>query len=182
MPVVVSLVVLVGAICVLDLVLTLGVIRRLREHTELIAKMGQGGVGIPEPMLGAGETAGDFEAVATTGEVIARDGLAGQTLLGVFSPGCSACVERLPGFVELAREWEGGRDQVLAVVVDMAGEGAEQYVGKLEPVARVVVETRRGGVNAALKVQAFPAIGVLADGGRVLTNKLEADLAAPAVL
>ncbi|OLT19617.1 hypothetical protein BJF79_47645 [Actinomadura sp. CNU-125] len=178
MPVIVSLVVLVGVICVLDLVLTLGVVRRLREHSELIARAGS--MAAPEPMLAPGERAGEFEAVATTGEVITRDGLTGRTLLGVFSPDCSACIERLPGFVAQAEGFEGGRDRVLAVIVDLADDGAADYRAKLEPVARVVVETGRGGINAALNVQAFPAIGVLGDGGRVLPDQPAAPAPAPA--
>lgn len=30
---------LVGALCVLDLILTLGIVRRLRLHTELISRL-----------------------------------------------------------------------------------------------------------------------------------------------
>src|SRR5690606_37070056 len=55
-------VLLVGALCVLNLVLTVGVIRRLREHTELIQNMPR--MQPPEQiMLPAGETVGPFTAV-----------------------------------------------------------------------------------------------------------------------
>src|SRR5690606_15281359 len=125
MPVVVSLVIVVGAICLLDLVLTVGVIRRLREHSTLISELGGGRM--PVPMLQDGETADAFEAVATTGEVVSRDGLSGNTLVGVFSPDCSACKERLPGFIRLARSFsEIGRASCRERVSIAAGADARE--------------------------------------------------------
>ena len=37
MPIVIAAVTIVGVLCVLDLLLTFGVIRRLREHTAMLA-------------------------------------------------------------------------------------------------------------------------------------------------
>ncbi|SDQ87270.1 TlpA family protein disulfide reductase [Thermostaphylospora chromogena] len=170
MPVVVSLVIVVGAICLLDLVLTVGVIRRLREHSTLISELGGGRM--PVPMLQDGETADAFEAVATTGEVVSRDGLSGNTLVGVFSPDCSACKERLPGFIRLARSFSGGRDRVVAVVAEMGGD-TEFYRRELEPVARVVIEREGTGINKALHVKAFPAFGILGEAGKVVVSGLD---------
>lgn len=172
MPVVVSLVAVVGAICLLDLVLTVGVIRRLREHSTLITEMGGGQP--PAPMLETGETAGAFEALSTTGEVVSRAGLSGNTLVAVFSPDCSACKAQLPAFVRLARSFTGGRDQVVAVVAEMGGD-AEPYRLELEPVARVVIEREGTGINQALQVRAFPAFGILGEGGEVKVSGLDPD-------
>jgi len=53
MPYLVAAVVLVGLLCLLDLVLTFGVIRRLRSTAEAT----------PRPLTGPGERAGEFATV-----------------------------------------------------------------------------------------------------------------------
>ena len=63
MTVLVAAVALVGVLCLLDLLLTFGVIRRLREHAELIT-LG----GVPDiPVLGVavGEQPAPFSATTT---------------------------------------------------------------------------------------------------------------------
>ncbi|MBF9130515.1 redoxin family protein [Plantactinospora sp. S1510] len=170
MPFLLALVLFVGALCVLDLVLTIGVIRRLREHSDLIARAAVGGAEVMRP---AGARADAFEATTTDGELVSRSTLVGSTLVGVFSPGCGACAERLPGFVSRAGEFPGGRDRVLAVVV--TDESPTEEFAALRPVARVVLETRNGPVSAALGVHGFPAFAVLDDAGLVLGSGTELD-------
>src|SRR5262245_52970288 len=114
MSVVAAVAFLALAVCLLDLVLTLGVVRRLRRHTELISNLSSGGWQ-PGAILADGKTAGPFEAVATTGEPVSRDRLSGRTLVGAFAPTCTACEEKLPAFVDFATAFSGGRDQVIAV-------------------------------------------------------------------
>lgn len=169
------------AVCLLNLVLTLGVLRRLREHTELISNLSATGEPLA-PMLAEGEIAGTFDAVATTGERVSRDLLSGLTLVGAFSPHCPACAERLPAFVDFAATFTGGRDQVIAV---LAGEETETttYRAQLEPVARVVIEPAIGGeICTALEFRAFPAFGILDEAGKVVSNgvTLDAPMAASA--
>ncbi|MEO3828010.1 hypothetical protein [Actinomadura sp. B10D3] len=172
MPLVAALALLALAVCLLDLVLTLGVVRRLRHHTELISDLSSGGRR-PYAILDEGETAGPFEAVATTGEPVSRDGLSGLTLIGALAPGCGACEEKLPAFVDYARTFSGGRDQVIAVVAGSEDE-AETYRERLEPVARVVVEPPvTGGIGTALGLGSFPAFGILDQSGTVVTSGLE---------
>lgn len=163
MPALTAAVVLVGAVCLLDLVLTLAVIRRLREHTTLLASR----PAMPEPSLvGVGETVA-FEATTATGEHVTSTADAGTTLVGVFSPECSACHERLPDFTRYAAGQSGGRERSLAVIVGTE-EAATAQRGSLEPVARVVVEAPGGPVSSALKVQAFPTFVLLDASGTVL--------------
>ncbi|WP_068756454.1 TlpA family protein disulfide reductase [Thermobifida cellulosilytica] len=171
-------VILVGALCVLNLTLTVGVIRRLREHTELIQNAVR--IGPPEQiMLPAGETVGPFSAVTEEGVEVSRDTLADETLVGVFSPTCSACAEQLPLFVDRARSFPGGRDNVLAVVVGSREEAAEQ-LARLAPVARVAVEDHGGPVAQALGVKGFPAFARLAADGKVLASGYQtSDLGVP---
>lgn len=104
--------ILVGALGTVDLLLTIGVIKRLREHTELLATMGAP----PAPALGIHEEPGDFEVSDADGRVVRRDAL-GDAVVAFFSPTCKPCKATMPAFVEYARAFWGGRDQVLAVVV-----------------------------------------------------------------
>src|SRR5687767_5951186 len=115
----IALVVLVGTVAVLNLLLTVGVIRRLRQHTGKLGTLEALRGPVPSVMIGEGERMADFAATTTDGEPISRDLLSGQTLVGVLSPSCSACQERLPEFVAKAESFPGGRSQVLAV---LAGE------------------------------------------------------------
>jgi hypothetical protein len=172
LPVVAALAFLALAVCLLDLALTLGVIRRLREHTELISGLSSGGRQT-YPILAKGKTAGPFEAVATTGEPVSADRLPERTLVGAFAPHCSACAEKLPAFVGLAKAFPGGRDQVIAVVVGTEDE-AETYRAQLEPVARVVIEPpMTGEIGAALELNSFPAFGILDESGTVISSGLD---------
>ncbi|WP_049567485.1 TlpA family protein disulfide reductase [Nonomuraea sp. SBT364] len=151
------LICLVGAVAVLDLVLTVGVIRRLREHTQMFGEMtGSGAV-----MAEAGSEIAAFDAVATDGGRVEN-----PKLVGVFSPGCPACEERMPLFMDRAAGYD--RASVLAVVAGPDGAAAE-YRGRLEPVAQVVVEPSGGAVTSALQVKAFPAFAVL-DGSLVVAS------------
>jgi cytochrome oxidase Cu insertion factor (SCO1/SenC/PrrC family) len=177
MPVVAVLAVLALAVCLLNLVLTLGVIGRLRRHTELISNLTSGGRR-PYTLLAEGETAGPFETVATTGEPLSLDRLSGRTLVGAFAPHCSACAEMLPAFVDYAETFPGGRDQVIAVVVASESE-AETYRERLEPVARVVIEPpMTGELGTALALNTFPGFAVLDESGTAVGDGV--DLSRPA--
>src|SRR5258708_33673625 len=107
-----SAVALVGVLCLLDLVLTFGVIRRLREHTRLLA---QAGPGRPPELLDPGASIGEFEAATIEGETLSLAALKLETVVGFFSPTCKPCRELLPGFVDRAAGLR--REQVLAVIL-----------------------------------------------------------------
>jgi hypothetical protein len=171
----IALVVLVGAVAVLNLMLTVGVIRRLRTHTERLAALPAAGGFQADVAISAGERAGEFAATTTDGEPVSRDLLSGQTLVGVLSPECGACKERLPEFVSRAATFPGGRGQVLAV---LAGEpsAVEEYRRQLAPVARVVIERAVDGpIAKALKVQGFPAFVLLDSTGTALDGGFDLD-------
>lgn len=163
---------LLAALCLLNLLLTVGVIRRLKEHTELIQNMPGTGPP-PEVMLPAGERVGEFAAETEDGVRVARGELTAETLVGVFSPGCGACAEQMPEFIERAGGNARGRDAVLAVVVGDREEYAAQ-IERLSAVARVVVENPGGEVSAALGVQGFPAFARLDASGRILASGYQA--------
>lgn len=150
-------------VTLLNLLLTLGVVRRLREQ----APGGAHPTDEPGPvMLADGELAGSFNTTATTGEVVDRERLSGLTLVGFFSPGCSACKDKLPDFVQRATAMAGGRERVIASITSREGAG-EGMVAALEPVAQVVVEQQENPIFVAFEVRGFPAYCLVDAGGRV---------------
>ncbi|MFF4737299.1 TlpA family protein disulfide reductase [Streptomyces sp. NPDC001262] len=181
MPVLIAAVVLVGLLCALDLILTLGVIKRLREHTALMAKFAANSPGRP-PVIEVGAEVGEFSAVTVDGAALTRDSLSGDTLVAFFSPNCGPCHEMIPKFVAYARATAGGRDRVLAVVVGTTERSRDQ-VAALTPAARVVVEAGDPVVSEAFKVRGFPTLLQVTrdrDGRQVIAGN-QLDLDAPAV-
>jgi thiol-disulfide isomerase/thioredoxin len=181
MPYLIAAVIVVGALCVLDLLLTLGVIRRLREHTELLSRRPTE-TGTSNAIIAAGQTPGAFAAEDTDGLSVRHDDGRAPQLVGFFSPDCPACRELLPKFVEHAARYPGGRPQVLAVVTG-SGPGVDDLAGQLTGVARVVVEEAGGPVSAAFQVTGSPAWCVLDEHGVVQDGGLGFDrlpLAVPA--
>jgi hypothetical protein len=169
-------VVLVGAVmvlCALDLVLTVGVARRLRAQGELLSRQVaslQAGHplphGLPPVMREAGERLGAFRTAATDGTPLDEGFFAdAPTLVAAFSVGCPACEERLPEFIRFAPAF-AARGRVLALVVGT--DGVAEKVALLEPVATVVVEKTHGGpVCGSLGVKAYPALAIVDPGGVV---------------
>jgi peroxiredoxin len=162
-------VVVVGALCLLNLVLTFGVIRRLREHTELLTQRIVDNAAAPGPiMLEPGATVGDFSVTTTNGVAVSRSDLTGRRLVGFFSPTCAACAENMPTYVAHAQTHPGGRDAVLSVVVGSEAETA-QMTRQLETVSRVVRDVEQGEISRAFAVDGYPAYGIL-DGDTVVAS------------
>jgi hypothetical protein len=156
-PYVVTFLALLGVLCVFNLVLTVGLVRRVRRDAE----PSPGGQGGPVVMRGPGERIGAFRATTLDNEEVSDGMLAGgSTLVGTFGQGCPECHERLPLFVDYARSFPGGRERVLAVVVGNRDEVADE-LARLRPVARVVLEGRSGVVASALGVRGYPAFAIV---------------------
>jgi hypothetical protein len=139
-PVLAAAVVLACALGLLNLTLSIGVIRRLREHSQRLI----------DGSIGTGVT------TTVGGERTARDALTDDTLVGFFTPNCAPCDERLPLFVSAATDLPRGRRQAIAVIVGPA-ETCREYVSALSPVAQVVVEEPEGVLVDAFGVGGFPA-------------------------
>lgn len=122
MPFVVAALVLLGLLCLVNLLLTVGILRRMRAQ----AAAGSG----PLFALRPGSAVGEFAATTTDGEPLTTATLDGT--VAFFSADCPACHDTLPDFLAYAREQ--GRDRVLAVV---GGDDADT-VRALAEVARVV--------------------------------------------
>lgn len=171
MPVLTTAVVVVGLLCLLDLVLTFGVIRRLREHTALLSDRAPASGG-PDGGPAIGSTVADFAAGTVDGAAVDRDWFTGQTVVGFFSPGCAPCDELRPSFIGHAATVPGGRDRVLAVLNTFPdADDTAAAVAELSRVARVVVEPAGGdGVASAFGVRGYPTLCVVDAAGRVTAS------------
>jgi thiol-disulfide isomerase/thioredoxin len=168
---VVVAVVMLSLLCLLNLLLTVGVVRRLKEHTTAL-EMLAGPLG--EVMQPAGGSVADYAATTVDGTAVGRELLLGPTLVGFFSPGCGPCRERLPEFVARAAQAPAGR--VLAVVVQRAGAPAEEgqaMVADLAGAAPVVVEPPGGSLSTSFGVRGFPAFGLLEPSGQLVASGTE---------
>jgi thiol-disulfide isomerase/thioredoxin len=165
MPILVAAVAVVGGLCLLDLLLTFGVIRRLREHTQMLT--GARGSEPPPIGLAAGKPPGLFSAETTSGEEVT--GAAGLQVIAFFSSWCSTCPERVPPFLEYLSRHRIGRDSVLAVVAADSSTPAP-YLEQLAEVALACVEPTGGEIATAFEVQGFPAFFLLDPDGAVAVN------------
>jgi hypothetical protein len=166
----------VGALCLLDLVLTFGVIRRLREHTELL---GRGSV--PDrPIIGlaTGEPVAAFSARTLGGELLT--GATGLRVAGFFSSVCSVCPERVGPFTEYLAAHRIPRESVLSVVVAPDGS-LPPYADRLSEAGQVCAARYDSEVVRAFKVSGFPSFCLLdADGALVTASYDPARLPAAA--
>ncbi len=169
-----ALVVVVGIVGVLNLLLLFGVIRRLKEHDQAIAKFPQGAMqSLPaDSMRPPGSEVDEFTAVSTDNVAVGKESLTAETLVGFFSVSCAPCVEGAPKFAARAAGVPGGKDSVLAIVVAEGDDDPSEMVGVLGAGARVVVEEYDGPIAAAFGVTAFPTYAVVASG-KITTSAIE---------
>jgi thiol-disulfide isomerase/thioredoxin len=144
-----AVVAVIGVIAVLNLALTLGVLRRLREGAPVR----------PERRLPAvGAAVADFHTVDVDGRELSLHDLTGPAVVGFFTPGCAPCTALLPEFVATAAE---PNRQAIAVIVVDPGEDDTEYRRLLAPAARTVVERPHGTMQRAFGAGTFPTIAVL---------------------
>lgn len=178
LPYLIAAVVLVGVLCLLDLLLTVAVIRRLREHAGRLDRLGTGAM--PEPGIAPGTVAPAFETTATDGRSVTQNDL-GAGVLAFVSVSCEACEEQMPRFERYVAEAGLPSSKVLVVVVDRQEPPAE-YVAGLETYATVVVENHEGTVGAPWRALAFPMFYSVDEHLTVRTTSFDvAGLPAPPV-
>lgn len=161
-------VILVGLICLADLFLTFGVIRRLREHAEQISSFSQaGGAAVPVIGLAEGQSPGAFASVTMDGQPMT--GPAEIRIAAFFSTSCSACPGKVAPFLDYVASHQLARDSILAVVVG-SPDDPPAYLGDLRQVGQIVFEEFDGGICDAFKVSGFPAFCLLDADGAVLVS------------
>lgn len=162
MSILTAAVVVALVVTVANLLLMLGVIRKLREYDRVLA--GTAPVRNPDPTVPVGSVVPAVSASTVDGGVASSVHAAGPQLIGFFSPGCKPCADLIPGFTRhLAATGLAG----LAVVVADAGDNAE-HVAALAGHVDIVVEPTGGALSTALEVTSFPALCLVAPDGTVL--------------
>ncbi|SCL46616.1 hypothetical protein GA0070606_1020 [Micromonospora citrea] len=159
-------VVLVGALGLLNLVLLLGVVRRLREHTDLLNDRHNQP---PEVMLEVGSLPGDFVSTTVDGQVRTRADIPPMTLVAFLTPSCEHCEEQVPLLIDRARSMPGGAEHVWVVVVGKGPE-TEPYAAQFAGLATVFVEPGSGPLPIAFGIKGFPAFGLLDERGVVAST------------
>ncbi|MBT2500068.1 redoxin family protein [Agromyces sp. ISL-38] len=151
----------------LNLLLTYGVVRRLREHGTRLSKVEAGGNGGGADSLGPaspapGTSVPSFEAAAVDGSVVSSATTSqGEKYMGFFSPTCAPCRERLPEFISFAQR--RSPDDVVVIIQD--GDGASEMAAAATGVARVIIDDGPGGqLIESFQVDRFPTLIALQDG------------------
>jgi thiol-disulfide isomerase/thioredoxin len=165
-------IILIGAVSLMNLMLVLGVLRRLRTAAAASEPVDPSSfqnlrVGTrPDPFVVRMLAGGRLTEAALVG--------AGPTLVGFLSPGCGPCTDQLPLFAARAAEWPGGADRVLAVIADDTEDSAA-FAEPLTGLANVVVDGLTGPVATAFGVTAFPSFGILDDTAAVVAQSARVD-------
>lgn len=155
MPYLIAAVVLVGALCLLDLLVTIGLIRRLRAQQ---AARTPADAFADEGLLAPGAAVGAFETSTVDGSRLRSRDLAAGTVVAFLTPGCPPCHDQLPRLVS-ALGASPGSGAVAVVAGGRSGEAeTEQMLGELGPVAEVVHEPDPGPLTEAFAARAFPAL------------------------
>ena len=169
MAILTAAVVLVGVLVLFDLLLTLGLIKRVRTHAETLDKVVNAAPAqVLEPgQLPVGTAVSEFTATTSDGLEVSRESFADGAVVGFFSTWCDTCAEQLPGFLTYAEPL--GRERVLAVVHGDE-EKLVELVAKLSKVAQVVVEAEHGPIAKAAGVRGMPTMAVVDKDWRVTAS------------
>jgi hypothetical protein len=162
---VVAVVVLQTVVTLLLVVVTVGLARRLRAHSDLLAGLLEGN----DKLLPVGSAVPAFSTSATDGTLVDNRGLRGPAAVALMAVDCPHCRTNLPEFVAYVRGAGYRREQALAVVAvrDTTDDAAAtEMVESLSSAATVVREPATGGaVTEAFTVQAYPSFYLVgADG------------------
>jgi hypothetical protein len=160
-------VVFVGLLCLVDLLLSFAIIRRLRQRTDEVG--GPPGVS-SRVTLTPGTAAPEFEATAVDGGRFATAELLDRTTAIAFlAAQCAPCRAAVPDLVKYARSV--ARDVVrMVAVIDGETNPDGEFVRALREYATVVIEPGRGSVATAFSVSAFPAFYLVDDNARIVTG------------
>ncbi len=175
-----TVVVLCVLLTVFNLILTLGVIRRLKNHTDQFAEIGRL-MPRAEPLIGHGKRPAPFTARTIDGAQVSDADLRSGGMVGFFSPTCGSCEEWVPRFVAAARALPGGPRNALAVVVAESASAGAEMAAQLREVAMVVIEADRGPLVEAFEAKGYPAMVRLGDDGAVAANRPADVVAVPVV-
>jgi peroxiredoxin len=157
---------IVGALCLINLALTLALARQLRGLSEMMKN--RRAAALQDFAYKAGDRAPQFAATTTTGEVRTLDGAAGSRLLIAFftalCPSCHVQAERLK---EYAASPAGESTKIL-VVISGPPTMASEFGQEMEDTVWVAVEPPRGPTATAFGVGgSYPKFYLIGPDGRI---------------
>jgi hypothetical protein len=166
-----------GVLGLVNLWLIVAMARRLREHSQLLARQAR----LPGPprlvSLPPGTPVPEFSVTTVSGAVVSNAGLLGErSLIGFFMPGCTVCHNQIPAFIAFARGLRGGPGHALAVVSygglpveRVPAHDIDRLVKELAETdaVQVVPEPSATVAAAALAVKGYPSFILLGADGRV---------------
>lgn len=156
------------AITLFNLILLYGVIRRLREHSEKLASVGQSGVSPGKLIKASGESVGNFTAMSVDGTKFDNASLESQATVGFFLSDCAPCKELMPSFIERASSAKSGPQNFYAVLVGDSWE-SETFYSALRDSATITLASYEDSVVKAFGVEGFPAVCTV-NGGVIEEN------------
>ncbi|MGL5851130.1 MAG: peroxiredoxin family protein [Phycicoccus sp.] len=166
-----SVVVLLALLVVGNLLLTWGMVRRLRALQEHVSAMTDP---MPENGLEAGDEAPDFSASTPSGDLVTRDDVVrGRTVLAFLSPHCDACEEHLPAVRRLGRS--AGPEAVVAVVDGTPEESGHLVEGLQGDVPVLFAARSINDLMSRYRVNVFPSYYVVDADHLVSSTHLDVD-------
>jgi hypothetical protein len=146
------------AVGLVNLAVTLALVRRVREHSEQLKLV----AGLAPGSISPGDAVAAFTTTTIDGRSADREDLADGGLIAVLSPGCGACEDAVAGLKQyLARPARSPALVILAGDPTTAAPMAEQ----LRAHAPVVVEAEvQGTVQRALGIREYPSLVGIAAG------------------
>jgi thiol-disulfide isomerase/thioredoxin len=167
MSVLAFFVILIGLALSLNVIMTLGLIRRLRQIHHSVAEWIPSGRYVPLPDgLPIGEVPPSFSVTDLDGEVISEATLAGQiSVLGFFAASCESCRLYLPRLRDLSKQ--RARDLQSLVVIDGDAAHAGDLITVGRETGRVVTGELNTGMSGIFKVHFYPTFYVVDESGKV---------------
>lgn len=169
----------IGAVVLglVNLWLIVALARRLREHSQLLARQVRPPGPPPPAGLSPGTPMPEFSVTTVSGAVVSTAGLLGErSLIGFFMPGCVPCHGQIPAFIALARSLPGGPGHVLAVVsyggrptARVPEEDVDRLVRELAETdaVQVIPEPSATVAATALAIRGYPSFILLGADGRI---------------
>lgn len=167
----VASVVLLAVLVVANMLLTWGMMRRLRALQEQVA---EGALPAPANGLHPGDPAPDFSALTPAGDTVTRDEVVrGETVLVFMSPHCEACETHLPTVRQLGRAATG---PAAVAVIDGTREESGHLLDGLQGDVPVLFAPR-GTTDLLERYQVFtyPSSYVVGADGRITGSHLDLD-------
>lgn len=160
-----GVVILLLILSVLQTLLLLGVIRRLRLHEEELSRLSEHAGG-PSTGIARPGTRPNWPSGAP---IRPPGGSAGNNqatlLVGFFSPACPACERELPAFVRWVSQSDD-RPRAVAVLV-----GSDPTAHKTARRAGEIITEEPGGVwHRAFDVSSYPALALVSRDGIILAS------------